>query len=146
LYGFSKSYNIIEKLYRAINYDKKMDVYSIGIILNELINLKPFPEFTCGPLRVNYDRLELIQFSKHNHNQYILRQECSQELKDLTNKMLNSNEIDRPTIDEIISIRFINNNCLKYIEKHRANRLDNNNFIKYHQLIKNLNIQVNILI
>ena len=135
---------IIEKLYRAINYDKKMDVYSIGIILYELINLKSFPEFTCGPLRVNYDRLELIQFSKHNHNQYILRQECSQELKDLTNKMLNSNEIDRPTIDEIISNELINFNCLKYIEKHRANRSENNNFIKYYQLMKNLNLQVNI--
>ena len=122
-----------------------MDVYSIGIILYELINLKSFPGFTCGPLHVNYDRLELIQFSKHNHNQYILRQECSQKLKDLTNKMLNSNEIDRPTIDEIISNEFINNNCLKYIEKHRANRSENNNFIKYRQLIKNLNLQVNII-
>ena len=54
-----------------------MDVNSIGIILYELINLKSFPGFTCGSLHVNYDRLELIQFSKHNHNQYILRQlEC----------------------------------------------------------------------
>jgi serine/threonine protein kinase len=94
-----------------------MDIYSLGSILYELINNESFPEFTCGPLKLKYDRIKTIQFSKHKNNKFKLRTECnSEQLKCLLESLLNPNDIERPTIDQIISIDFINQSCLKYID------------------------------
>ncbi len=90
-----------------------MDIFALGCLLHELINGERLPLYS-DMFRAKVEECEKLM--KYKLNLKYVSLNCSFELKNLVNKMLNENELERPTIDEILVDDFVFQHLNEFIE------------------------------
>ena len=92
-------------------YDYKADIWSLGITFFQIMTFTlPFDGNNQMGLFNN-----IIEFKKkHSFNNIATL--YSEELIKIVTKMFSKNPNDRPTIDEILNVPIIKENCIKFIE------------------------------
>ena len=94
-------------------YNKKVDIFALGCLLHELINGERFPLYS-DKFRAKIQECEKMMKFKLNLKYESLN--CSFELKNLVNKMLNENELERPTIDDILIDDFVFEHFCEFVD------------------------------
>jgi hypothetical protein len=105
-------YYFSPELCQRLPYNNKVDVWSLGVILYEMINLqKPFEAKNLPELRKRVVTEDPQKFTATH---------ISPELKDLCMLLLNKSSSQRPSVDAILHLPFVRKHLERFCEKLSA--------------------------
>ena len=126
-------YYLSPEIFENKPYDSKSDIWSLGVLLYEMMALKmPFyasslPMLSVRIMRGNYTPPPSIY---------------SKELRDIVNKCLMIEPSNRPTIQEILKIPIIKNRIKNFLDENQYNKEFCNSIIqKFKENKKNQNVK-----
>ena len=111
-------------------YDKSIDIWSLGVLLFEMIH-------GFNPFENNKKNINLL-FDNIKHQNLKFQENISDECKDLIQKMLESNSNKRICIDDIINHPFMIKNKNYYDKKYERENVDDDELIINRVYIHNL--------